>query len=212
MPLTALVGLMLLLTGGAQAAAYANAAGHYHFTAPDGWDQTNGSGGNDVTFETGVVYFGGAMLSATHQNNTSAANTEAYLLEMAQQSHAQMKGMVGGTDVQAPRTFTTGAGRLAGEFVLDYTIMSISTRVRQVFFASDGYDMVYVLAMTAAPSDFQNQSSNWTMVVDSWGIDNEPAGNNGGNGGTGNSQPGFEVVGVVAAIAVVALVATRRRR
>ena len=85
--------------------------------------------------------------------------------------------------------------------------------MRQVYFASGGYSMVYVLAMTGAPSDFQNNSANWTMFVDTFALDMEPQPQTTGNTtGGGGFMPGFDALAALAAVGVVAAVAVVARR
>ncbi|HEX9709882.1 MAG TPA: hypothetical protein VGB42_07965 [Candidatus Thermoplasmatota archaeon] len=208
--LTAALALLVLLPGAAQAGTYTNATWHYHFTAPDAWYQTNESGGNDVTFES--AFFGGALMSAGHAEKAAAESTEVFLLAEATAAHGQFKGLVGGTDVQAPRTFTTGGSRLAADFTVDWTLMSETYRTRQVFFASDGWNMTYVLTFQSNRTDYQNRTSAWDNAVNSFAVDDEPAPPAPEQPpASGGFLPGFDLAVVVAAVGAAGVVAVRSR-
>ena len=159
----------------ASAEAYTNSASHYHFTAPDGWAQQNYAG-VDVVFAAPTSVGGfTANLNALHAPDGTAKNEHPYLESLASVALSQLQSQLSGNVVQGARSFTTGSGRPAADYILDYSLSGTPLRVRQVVFGSDILDMGWVLTFTAAQSAFGSYAGEWDTATDSFGVDAEVA-------------------------------------
>jgi hypothetical protein len=194
--------LVVLMAQGVEARVYTNAAAHYHLTVPDGWNESNGSGG--VTFTGPMSGFVAAQIAVGSTTNTSAKNDEAYLNAEMTASCNQVKALFNGTYVVSPHTFTTTSGRLAGECTIDYNVFGIEFRDRIVAFVSDQYDLVYSISMIDNKTVFPTRTSTWDEAVNSFTVEGEttpPGGTSSGSMLSGMML--YAVIGVVVLVVVV---------
>ena len=207
--------MLLAIPAGVQAATYTSTAHHYHFTAPGaGWNETTASGSADVEYDGPVSGFTTANLMFGASTCSTAVNTDAFLLAVATGAHDQFKAILGGTTQGAPRTFASALGRHASDWSVNYTLLGIQQRVRQVIFVSDGYDLVYTATFTDNTSAFASHVSALDGVVDTFAVDSEPAaptGSSGSYGGTFSGMNLYIIIGVVVAVVVVGAVMMKRK-
>jgi len=207
--------MLLAIPAGVEAATYTNTAHHYHFTAPDGWNESTPSTSGDVQYSGPVTGLTTANIIFGAQTCTTAVNTEAFLLASAKGSHDGFKAILGGTTQGEPRTFTTSAGRMAADWSVNYTIFIIEQRVRQVIFVSDGYDLVFVATFTDNTSAFATNQPALDGIVNTFAVDSEPGGIPAPGGGSyGSMFSGtnlYIIIGVVVAVVVVAAVMMKRK-
>jgi len=167
----ALAGV-LLAAPGAGAVEYANAPGHYGFAAPDGWTQGNQTGVDAVFagpeaggFKPNVV--------ASHEVEVTAQNSSVWLRAYVEAAFGVVNASMNVSVVQGPRTFTTGSGRLAGDYVYDWQPGAAVLRQRQVLFVSEFHTRVYVLTLTDQNTTFNAHAPEWAQVVDSFHVEGE---------------------------------------
>lgn len=166
--------LSVLAIPTASAKEYAHPENHFRLTVPDHWTQLT-LGGVDVAFTAPTPWEGFSANLNVVSVAADARETEAWLLSMATAARdGVIQAFPGATSVQSPRSFATGSGRPAADYILDYTLYDTPLRVRQVLFASDGWDRAYVLTFTAHRADYANHNDVWEGSVDSFSID--PAG------------------------------------
>lgn len=196
--------LLVLLAPTALAETYTSSQHHYSVTVPSTWPRVSPTG-VDAAW-AGPTYQGfDANINVVVVLDSGARNTDAWLLSGAQAGYGQVLNQFNGTSVQAPRSFTTGSGRPAADYVIDYDFSGFPLRVRQVLFASDVRDRAYVLSFTAHRNHFPSLMGVRDGVVDSFTVNESTAGD----------LLIWIAVGIgagVAAAGAVAVVAKRRQK
>lgn len=197
--------LLLALSPVAEAREYQGGS-HYRLTVPDDWTQVSISG-VDVAFIGPSSQGFGANLNVVVFSDPSARNTPEWLLQTAQVTYPQVLSQFpGATGFQPPRSFTSGSGRPAADYVINYDLSGTPLRVRQVLFASDPWDRGYILTFTAHRDAYNSHEQAWSTAVDTFTVVDEGA-------------AGFPiiVIGAIAGAAIggtaaVAIVLVRRRK
>lgn len=202
----ALVALLLFaLPPGAYAKEYVGTS-HYRLEVPDDWTQTSVSGA-DVVFTGPAFQDFPANMNVIVVTEASARDDASWLLQQAQAGYSQvLSQFAGATGSQAPRSFTTASGRLAADYIIDYTISGTTLRVRQVLFASDSWNRAYILTFTAHRSVYPSHESVWRTAVDTFTVLDESAAS------SLVAPVAIVVVLLLVVIIAVAVVMVRRRK
>jgi len=172
--LPVVLALIAFLAPPALAETYASSQHYYSVTVPSTWIRESFPGA-DVVWIGPTYQSSPANINVVVAMDPTAQNTASWILSVAQAGHAQVFSQFSGTSVQTPRSFTSGSGRPAADYVIDYDYLGNPLRVRQVLFASDVRDRGYVLTFTAHRDHFPNLLGVWQGVVDSFTVD-EPSG------------------------------------
>lgn len=167
------VALCALLAPSASAGEYSDNKGHYTFSYPDAWSEV-AVGGTDVAYNGTTVNGVAPTVAVSHSKENQARDTAEWILTYAQDAFVVVNGTVTATEVQAPRTFTTGDGRIAADFVYEYNGSGGVIRERQVFFASDVMNMAVIMELYDNATTFDSHAAEWTSFVDSLDFDGEP--------------------------------------
>jgi len=189
----------LLVVPNVLAKPYAHSGRHFRLVVPDSWTRV-GIPGVDGAFVSSPDPEGfSAALLVVSSPLPEARESEPWILEFAVIGHNAILGNVtllqenltraespiNITDVfsiQPPRSFTTTSGLPAADFVMG-VIVELTTRIpvqsatfqiRQVLFASDVWDRVYLLEFGAKQTDYPAHEEEWRAAVDSFWIDSGP--------------------------------------
>jgi hypothetical protein len=167
------LALCAVLAPAASAGEYSDNKGHYHFSYPDTWNAA-AVAGSDAAYNGTTVNGVAPTVAADHSKENQAADTTDWVLAYAQAAFTQVNGSVTATEVQAPRTFTTGGGRIAADFVYEYNGSGGVIRERQVFFASAALNTAVTLELSDNATTYDSHASEWASIVDSLAFDGEP--------------------------------------
>ena len=167
------VFLLLGIPANADAAPFASASHHYHFDGPDGWNRSTPSSG-EVQYSGPVTGTTRATIIAETKTCSTAANDGAFLLNVARATHDAYKSLFGGTTASASRAFTTTSGRQAADWSVSFAAIG-NQRVRQVIFASDAWDLMYILTFTDNETAFDSHNGAFEGLVNSFAVDDETA-------------------------------------
>ena len=202
--LIAIVAALVAAAAPAAAVPYSNPGSHYAFDYPTGW---TASGIPNVDAAILGPSAGGFRpnIVAQHEDEPASKNDSLWLLEYVKNSLAALKAQQAVTEVQAPRTFTTGSGRLAGDYVVEKVSGNFTLRQRQVFFVSEFHDLAFYLTFTDRTVSYSSHASDWNRAVDSFAVMDEPSGFLSG-------VTLYAVVGAAAGAGAVGALAVRRRR
>jgi len=206
------LGLLLLCSAivpPANAATYTDPTGHYSFSHPDGWAESALSGVDVAVIGPRSGGFSPNIV-ATHGAEAGVQNTTAWLLVYVNAAYGQVR-QLNVTEVQAPRVFTTNAGRLAGDYIYDRESSGMMLRQRQVIFVSAHYQTTYVLTFTDNSTSFPTHNPVWSPAVNTFVVSGEPVEKPFAGLSLGEL---FVVTGGGAAVAALAfsIVVMRRRR
>lgn len=169
-----LVFALMAGSGVSLAAPYANAQFHYRFEYPDGWS-LDARDGIDMAIKGQAVGGFQPNVVAQHEDEPNATDSELWLQGYLQNSFLQLEARVNLTVIQAPRTFTTSSGRLAGDYVFEKQAQNITVRQRQVYFVSQYYHLAFFLTFTDKSSSFQGHAGDWQKASDSFAVEGEPS-------------------------------------
>lgn len=190
------------IAGLASGATYSSAANHYLFSYPTGWTE-------EPSPDVDVAILGPAAggfrpnVVAQHEAEPSARNSSAWLLQYVRNSFDALKAQITVTELQAPRTFTTAAGRLAGDYIFEQALGNLTVRQRQVFFVSEFHRTAFYLTLSDKASTYSSHGSDWAVIVDSFAVTGEPVPSN---------LLLYAVVGAAVGGAAIAAFALRVRR
>jgi len=167
------LALVTLLAPRAVAETYTSSQHYYSITVPSTWIREPFPGADVVWI--GPTYESiRANINVVVAMDSTAQNTASWILSVAQDEHTRVLSQFSGRSVQTPRSFTSGSGRPAADYVIDYDYQGYPLRVRQVLFASEVRDRGYVLTFTAHRGHFPGLLSVWQGVVNSFTVD-EPS-------------------------------------
>lgn len=201
----AALAAVLSSQGPALAATHTVVGAHYAFSYPDTWTASSTQNGDAVYLGTEDGGFRPNVV-AQHEGEQTARGDAAWLLAYAQNSLNQVKSQFAVSDVQAPRTFTAGSGRLSADYIFDRTVGNLTLRQRQVFFVSEFHKAAYFFTLTDKTSTFASHAAEWSLIVDSFAVTGEPS---------ATGMPALVVVAVVvggAAVAVAVLLVWKARK
>jgi hypothetical protein len=168
----ATIGLALMGPA-ASAATFSSSKDHYHFSFPDGWNSTATHGADAAYAGPEAGGFAPNVVAIGSKEN-AAKDNESWLFNYTRDAFDQLNATFNLTQIQAPRTFTTASGRLAGDYIVERNESGTQMRQRQVLFVSDIWNTAYVLTLTDNVSTYSTHESEWTLIVDSFGVDGEP--------------------------------------
>jgi hypothetical protein len=165
---------LVALAPQASAEIYTNAASHYSFQYPDSWTTSTGNGLDTILLGPSSGGFA-PNIAAQHESEPTAQNTSVWLLGYVRNSFESLKSQLAVTEVQAPRTFTTASGRLAGDYIFEQQSGGMTIRQRQVFWVSAFHQLTFFLTLSDKQSSYDSHEPDWSQAVDSFAVEGEPA-------------------------------------
>src|SRR3989304_5745587 len=113
------VVLLTLLAAPAAAETYTSSQHYYSVTAPSTWMRASAPN-VDVGWIGPTYQSFEASINAVVVTEPPAQNAASWLLSAAQAGYTEVLSLFNGTSVEPPRSFTSGSGRPAADYVIAY--------------------------------------------------------------------------------------------